>query len=82
MHEMTIKARRTLVEGYDTSPQLLEYKLFQIFTNLTSQEQVAVFNDIMDDIQIMVGESKTILVEKIARAIINTGMAEMMKEKK
>lgn len=36
----------------------------------------------MDDVKLMVGEGIKDLIEKVAQEIINTGKAEMVKEKK
>lgn len=76
------KVRKTLINGYSIAPELLEYKLYQVFKPLSNTEQVAVHNDIMDDVSLMVGAGVKDLVEKVAQEIINTGKAEMMKEKK
>ena len=75
-------ARKTLIEGYAKSPELLEYKLYQIFKPFTNPEQVAVYNDIMDDVILIVGERIKELVEKVAAEIILAGRAEMLKDKK
>ena len=69
-----------LVTGYETACELLEYKLYQILKPLESQEQVAVHNDIMFDIQLMVGEGMKDLVEKVAADIILLGKAEVVKD--
>lgn len=76
------KVRQDIVLGYSKSPELLECRLYQIFKTLSNQEQVAVHNDIMDDVKLMVGEGIKDLIEKVAQEIINTGKAEMVKEKK
>jgi len=79
---MSNPARKILIEGYSKSPELLEYKLLQVLKTLTGPEQVAVHNDIMDDINLIVGDGKEDLVQKVAGEIILTGKAELLKEKK
>lgn len=74
------KVRRMLVNSYETARELLEYKLYQILKPLESQEQVAVHNDIMFDIQLMVGGSMKDLVEKVVNDIILVGKAEIAKD--
>lgn len=78
---MAESPRKTLIYGYSVAPRLLELRLYQIFRPLDNPEQVAVHNDIMDDINVMVGEGIKGLVEKIAQEIINVGKSEIMKEK-
>lgn len=75
------KVRRMLASNYEIAPELLEYKLYQVLKPLDSQEQVAVHNDIMFDIQLMVGGGMKDLIEKVATAIILIGKAEAVKEK-
>ena len=79
---MSNPARKILIEGYSKSPELLEYKLLQVFKSLSNPEQVAVYNDIMDDISLIVGDGLKDLVEKIASEIVLAGGAELLKEKK
>lgn len=76
------EARKILVDNYETAPQLLEYKLYQVLKVLESPEQVAVFNDIMCDIETMVGDAKEDMVKRIARNIIHTAKADMLKGQK
>ncbi len=76
------KVRKILVEGYIKSPELLEYKLYQIFKTLSNPEQVAIHNDIMDDVKLIVGGGIKNLVEKVTNVIILEGRAELLKEKK
>lgn len=79
---MSGPARKTIIEGYCKSPELLEYKLFQVFKSLANPEQVAVHNDIMDDISLIVGDGLTDFVVKVADEIVLAGRAELLKEKK
>lgn len=81
MADPNTKVRQMLIDGYSTAPKLLEYKLYQVFKILSNQEQVAVHNDILDDVKLMVGVGIKDLVEKVAQEIINVGKAEMLKEK-
>ena len=74
------KVQRMLVNNYETARELLEYKLYQVLKPLKSQEQVAVHNDIMFDIQLMVGEGMKDLVEKIVDGIVLVGKAEVVKD--
>jgi len=74
------KVRRMLVTNYEAGPELLEYKLYQVLKPLESQEQVAVHNDIMFDIQLMVGEGMKDLIEKVVHDIILAGKAEIAKQ--
>lgn len=74
------KVRRMLVTNYEATPELLEYKLYQVLKLLETQEQVAVFNDIMFDIQLMVGEGMKDLVEKVVADIILVGKSEVVKD--
>lgn len=76
------KARRTLVDGYAKSPELLEYKLYQVFTILGNDAMTAVHNDVMVDIANMVGDGLKGLVEKVAQSILDVSKAELTKEKK
>ena len=78
--ETTYKARKILVENYAIAPELLEYKLFQVIKPLDNDVQVAVHNDIMFDVQLMVGNAMKELVEKFAQAIILIGRAEVLKD--
>lgn len=73
------RARTALVEGYTKSPELLEYKLYQVFTKLGSDAMVAVHNDIITDIEVMAGGGLKKLVEEIAQSIINVSKAELLK---
>lgn len=79
---MAESPRKTLIYSYSVAPRLLELRLYQIFRQLENPEQVAVHNDIMDDINVMVGEGLEGLVEKVAQEVINVGKAELVKEKK
>jgi hypothetical protein len=74
------KVREKLVTNYETASELLEYKLYQVLKPLETQEQVAVHNDIMFDIQLMVGEGMVDLIEKVVADIILIGKAEVAKE--
>lgn len=74
------KVREKLVTNYEAASELLEYKLYQVLKPLKTQEQVAVHNDIMFDIQLMVGEGMVDLIEKVVADIILIGKAEVAKE--
>lgn len=76
------KARRILVDGYTKSPELLEYKLYQVFDSLNSEAKVAVHNDINFDIGLMVGDGREKLVQEVAQSILNISKSELLKEKK
>ena len=76
------KARRTLVDGFSKSPELLEYRLYQVFTVLGNEAVVAIHNDAIADIAQMVGGGLKILVEEVAQSILNVSKAELLKEKK
>lgn len=75
------KARRILVDGYSKSPELLEFKLHQVFDVLANDAVVAVHNDVIQDIANMVGDGKKKLVEEVAQSILNVSKAELLKEK-
>jgi len=75
------KARRTLVEGFSKSPELLEYKLYQVFTVLSNEGMVAIHNDAIADVAQMVGGGLKNLVEEVAQSILNVSKAELLKEK-
>lgn len=76
------KIRRTLVDGYSKSPELLEFKLQQVFGVLANDAAVAVHNNSIEDIVIMVSGGQDELVEKVAQVILNVSKAEFLKEKK
>ena len=76
------KARRTLVDGYAKSPELLEYKLYQVFEGLKGEAQIAVHNDITFDIRLMIGDGLKKFVEDVVQSILNVSQSELNKEKK
>lgn len=74
------KVQQILVTNYEIAPELLEYKLYQVLKPLETQEQIAVHNDIMFDIQLMVGEGMKDLIEKVVADIILVGKGELAKD--
>ena len=70
-----------LVKNYDLAPQLLEYKLYQVFKKLETSDQVAVFNDVIQDIGFIIGGNIERLATDVARLIIQAGKEDMMKAK-
>lgn len=75
------KEQSILVKNYNLAPQLLEYKLYQVLKPLSTSDQVAVFNDVIQDIQYIVGGNIGRLAKDIAGLIIQAGKEDMMKEK-
>lgn len=74
------KVQQMLVTNYEVAPELLEYKLYQVLKPLETQEQIAVHNDIMFDIQLMAGEGMKDLIEKVVADIILVGKGEVAKD--
>ncbi len=74
------KEQSILVKNYDLAPQLLEYKLYQVFKLLKTPDQIAVFNDVIQDIEFIIGGNIERLATDVARLIIQAGKEDMMKE--
>ena len=71
------KAQEILVKNYSIAPDLLTYKLYQIFRVLDTPEKVAVFNDTMQDIHYIIGDSIEPLLIEMTRLIVETGKSDM-----
>jgi hypothetical protein len=71
-----------LVKNYSVAPDLLVYKLYQVFATLDTPEKIAVYNDIMADIKTIIGGNIERLCEDVARLIIQAGKEDLQKEKK
>ncbi len=74
------KEQSILVKNYSIAPELLEYKLYQVFKPLNTPDQVAVFNDVIQDIGFIVGGNIGRLAKDVAGLIIQAGKEDMMKE--
>lgn len=71
------QAQEVLVKNYGIAPDLLTYKLYQIFRVLDTPEKVAVFNDTMQDIHYIIGGNQEAFLAQLTRLIIEAGKSDM-----